>query len=86
MSNVRLTDDAHTLLVEKAKNLGDSMKEVASEAVISLFSRELKYNAYIARINRLEKEVDNSKWYAGGLFILGAVVSGCVMLLVEVLW
>jgi hypothetical protein len=81
-NNVRLTEQAHQLLAEKAKNLGDSMKEVASEAIISLFKRELKYNEYIARINGLEKKVQDTKRFAGGVFILGAVVSGCVMFFV----
>lgn len=79
---VRLTDDAHALLVEKAKILGNSMKSVASEAVISLFKRELKYNEYITRISRLEKELNTVKRYAGKLFVLGTVVSGCVMFIV----
>ena len=82
---VRLTDEAHALLVEKAKSLGNSMKSVASEAVISLFKRELKYNEYIARINELEKVLNTTKYYAGKLFILGAVVSGCVMFVVGVM-
>ena len=81
-ATVRLTEEAHALLAEKAKNLGDSMKEVASEAILSLFKRELKYNEYIARINGLEKEVDTIKRYAGKLFVLGTVVSGCVMFIV----
>lgn len=85
-SNVRLTGEAHTLLAEKAKNLNESMKAIASEAVISLFKRELKYNEYIARINELEKEVQDKKHYAGGLFVLGAVVAGTVMFFVGVLW
>ena len=54
-SNVRLTSEAHELLAEKAKNLGDSMKEVASEAIIALFKRELKYNEYIAHIKQLNE-------------------------------
>ena len=83
---VRLTDEAHALLAKSSKNLGDSMKSVASEAVISLFKRELKYNEYIARINWLEKEVSIIKRYAGKLFILGAIVSGCVMFVVGVMW
>ena len=77
-AHVRLTDEAHELLAEKAKNLDESMKEVGSEAVISLFKRELKYNEYIARINGLEKEVDADKRYAGFLFVLGTVVGGVV--------
>lgn len=81
-SNVRLTDEAHALLAEKAKNLGNSMKSVASKAVISLFKRELKYNEYIAHINELEKELNTTKRYAGKLFALGTVVSGCVMFFV----
>jgi len=79
---VRLTPEAHELLSEKAKNLGDSMKAVASEAVISLFKRELKYNEYISRINRLEDKLNRIKRHAGMLFVLSAVVSGCVMFFV----
>ena len=78
-NNVRLTPEAHGLLAEKAKNLDDSMKGVASEAIISLFKRELKYNEYIARINGLEKKVQDTKRFAGGAFILGALASGCVV-------
>ena len=85
-NNVRLTEQAHQLLTENAKNLGDSMKEVASEAIISLFKRELKYNEYIARINQLKAQIRDTKHFAGGLFVLGAVVSGCVMFFVGVLW
>ena len=77
-SNVRLTEEAHTLLREKAKNIGNPMKTIASEAVISLFKRELKLNAYMARINGLEDELNTVKRYAGGLFVIGAIVSGCL--------
>jgi len=77
--NVRLTEEAHQLLVEKAEHLGNSMKEVASEAVISLFQRELKYNEYLERINRLETKVHNNKRFAFGAFVLGALTSGCVV-------
>lgn len=52
-NNVRLTTEAHDMLVEKAKNLGSSMKEVASEAIILLFKREFRYNEYIAHIKRI---------------------------------
>ena len=93
INNVRLTDEAHALLKEKATNLGQSMKEVVSEAVISLFKRELKYNEYIAqadrlkeRIKDLQKTVRDSNRHADGMFILGAVVSGCLMFFVGVLW
>ena len=82
---VRLTDKAHVLLTEKAKDLNVSMVKVASEAILSLFKRELKYNEYIARINGLEDELNTVKRYAGKLFVLGTVVSGCVMFFVGVL-
>ena len=73
---VRLTDEAHALLAEKAKNIGNPMKTIASEAIISLFKRELKLNAYMARINGLEKEVDASKRYV--LFVLGITAGLCL--------
>ena len=76
-TTVRLTEEAHQLLAEKAKDLGDSMKRLASEAVILLFSRELKYNAYNERINELQTEVYHAKRFAGIMFVLGAVVSAC---------
>ena len=75
-NNVRLTDEAHALLKEKATNLGQSMKEVVSEAVLSLFKRELKYNEYIARIKWLEKEVDTPDFRS---FFLGIVAGGILM-------
>ena len=85
-TTVRLSEEAHALLKEKAKNLGQSTKEVVSEAILLLFKRELKYNEYIARINELEKELNTVKRYAGKLFVLGTVVSGCIMFIVGVMW
>ena len=85
-NNVRLTAEAHQLLAEKAKNLGDSMKEVASEAIISLFKRELKYNEYIACISQLKAQIRDSKGFAFGTFALGALASGCVMFFAGALW
>ena len=79
---VRLTPEAHALLAEKARDLNVSMVKVASEAILSLFKRELKYNEYIARINELEKVLNTTKRYARKLFVLSAVVSGCVMFFV----
>ena len=39
-NNVRITDKAHELLTEKAEYLGATMKEVASEAIFFMFSKE----------------------------------------------
>ena len=84
-SNVRLTDEAHTLLAEKAEDFGATMKEVASEAIFLLArgdERDKEFRAYEDRLNEmiksLQKTVHNSRRVAG-IFALGAIAAGCLM-------
>ena len=103
-SNVRITDEAHGLLTEKAEYLGATMKEVASEAIFLMFSKEraqkdcmglieegkkeciAQRDGLKERVKGLQKIVRNSRRHADGMFILGAIVAGCLMFFVGVLW
>ena len=92
-SNVRLTEEAHILLAEKAGYFGTSMKEVASEAIFLLARGDEKAKEFRAqadrlkeRIKDLQKTVRDSNRHADGMFILGAFVSGCLMFAVGVSW
>ena len=84
--NVRLTPEAHQLLAEKAVDYNVPMKEIASEAIFLLVKSDSKDKECLANLKRLEKKNQDNKRYAFGTFILGAVVSGCVMFFVGVLW
>jgi len=68
---VRLTEQAHQILSREAEDQGISMKERASEAIISPLRMERVYDGYIARINRLEKELKTANRYANILIFLG---------------
>ena len=90
-SNVRITDEAHGLLTEKAEHLGATMKEVASEAIFLLARGDERAKRFRAqedrlkeRIKGLQKTVRDSRRYAFGTFVLGAVVAGCLMFAVGV--
>jgi len=81
-NNVRITEEAHRVLVEQSEEHDISMKEIASDAVISLFKRRQRERNLLEDIARLEKKLQDSKWYALGAFILGAVAAACVMFFV----
>ena len=87
-TTVRLTEDAHQLLAEKAKDLGDSMKELATEAIFCLVRNEEKDKEIQAMHSEpiwLRKEDENRKRFVLCAFILGAIVSACGAYLVVVL-
>ena len=53
---VRLTDEAHALLTEKAVNYEESMKDIASEAIMLLVEgKERNKECYALLDNQLEK-------------------------------
>jgi len=68
-NNVRITEEAHRILVEKSEEHDMSMKEVASEAIIALFRREHRERRLFADYRR----------YGFGLLAEGAIVGGLVM-------
>ena len=85
-NNVRLTEEAHAILAEKAEDFGVSMKEVASEAIKLFVKRWDKDKECIAhlerlqeRIKRLQKIVQDNRRFAFCTFLLGALASGCVV-------
>lgn len=89
-NNVRLTESAHVLLTEKADALGVSMKEIASEAIPLMFSKEKAQEdckeviedalrAAHADVFRLENKIRENKLFAFGTFILGALTGGCLV-------
>ena len=91
-NNVRITDEAHGLLTEKAEHLGATMKEVASEAILLLVRGDERAKEFRAQVDRLkerikdlQKTVRDSRRHADGMFILGAFVSGCLMFVVGVM-
>ena len=82
-NNVRITDEAHALLKEKAENFDTPMKEVASEAILARGDERAKRFRAQAdrlkeRIKDLQKTVRDSRRHAIGTFALGAVVAGCL--------
>ena len=90
-NNVRITDEAHILLAEKAGYFGTSMKEVASEAIVLLATRENKVKECLTlldkaneRITVLDARILNNSRHAFGAFVLGAIVAGCLMFAVGV--
>ena len=93
-NNVRITDEAHALLSEKAEDYNVSMKDFASEAVLLLAKgKEIKKECCMLldrandRIIVLDARILNNSRYAIGAFALGAVVAGCLMFFVgAVLW
>ena len=92
-NNVRITDEAHGLLAEKAEHLGATMKEVASEAIFLLARGDERAKEFRAqadrlkeRIKDLQKTVRANRRYAIGTFALGAIVAGCLVFFVGVLW
>ena len=81
-NNVRITDEAHGLLTEKAEHLGATMKEVASEAIVLLATRGDKVKECYtlldranSRITVLDARILNNSQHV----VLGAFVSGCLM-------
>jgi len=87
---VRITDDAHELLTEKAEDYNITQKEIASEAILTLFRNKRKIKAcnerleeYSGRIIRLRREIRDTNRYALGTFLIGAAVSGCVIFFVR---
>ena len=83
---VRLTDEAHALLAEKAVDYEESMKDVASEAIFSLDKRETKDKECRRHIEALKAGIQRVReeraFYillvgvAGGIlgFIIGTVI------------
>ena len=81
-NNVRITDEAHGLLTEKAEHLGATMKEVASEAIILLATRGDKIkechtllDRANSRITVLDARILNNSRHV----VLGATVVGCLI-------
>ena len=92
-NNVRITDEAHALLKEKAELFDTPMKEVASEAIFQLARGDERAKRFRAqadrlkeRIKGLQKTVRDSRRFAFGTFLLGAIVAGCLMFAVGVAW
>jgi len=84
--NVRLSQESHMLLAEKAKKLGIPMKELASEAILVLFKKkEAKVNEDKAKIARLQSELRWQVKATRAAFVLGIVVSAIACFLVSVL-
>ena len=84
-NNVRITDEAHGLLTEKAEYIGATMKEVASQAIILLAKREDWAKKFRAeedrlkeRIKNLQKTVRDSRRFAFSCLFSGAIVAGCL--------
>ena len=80
-NNVRITDEAHALLAEKAEDFGATMKEVASEAIVLLARRKERFKKFRAQEDRLKERIKGLQKmvrYAFGLFILGAIAAGCL--------
>ena len=85
-NTVRLTEEAHLLLAEKAKHLGDSMKEVASEAITSYVGRQTKEiewytqvckeKAKLTRLRELVVVLGLTMWVLGCMlgFVIGAML------------
>lgn len=65
-NNVRLTEQAHALLSEKAEDYNATQKDIASEAIMMMF-------------NLRDNEKQDNRRYAFGTFALGALAGGCVM-------
>lgn len=82
---VRLTDQAHAILAEWSDEHNITQKEIASEAILMLHKKEERQRRLLADIALLEKEIKNIKYFASGLFILGAVVSGVLIFFVGIL-
>lgn len=88
---VRITDEAHALLVKKSDDYGVTQKEIASEAILMLVKSEGKdkeMQAMRREIIRLEDKIRDNDFFAYGTFILGAVAGGVLVfaILVGVLW
>ena len=84
-NNVRLTEQAHALLAEKAVDYNATQKDIASEAILMLVKREGRERMLLAAVSRLEKKEQDNKLFAFSTFVLGAIASGCAMFFVGVL-
>lgn len=83
-SNVRLTDQAHGLLAEKAEYYNVSMKDFASEAVQALAKGKDRNKELRVLLDTANQRIQDDKWRAIGTFILGAIAAGCLMFAVGV--
>ena len=83
---VRITDKAHGLLAEKAEGSKVSMKEIASDAILTLFKGKDINKKLCLLLDIANKKILDNKRFALGAFAIGAIVSGCVMFFVGVLW
>lgn len=95
---VRITDEAHALLVKKSDNYGVTQKEIASEAILMLVKKEAiteqlknlkqKHLFDVVELKVLEKKNRDNKFFALGTFLLGTVIGGALIfaILVGVLW
>ena len=85
-NNVRITDEAHALLAEKAEDYNANMKEIASEAILMLIKgkdRNKELHVLLAVANNTIQDIKHATF---GSFVLGAVVAGCLGFFVGVLW
>lgn len=90
-NNVRLTEQAHIVLSEKAENLNVSMKEIASEAIFVLAKKEDRekeqrehIEIFEKRVAILSKRIRDNKFFALGTFLLGAVIGGALTFVILV--
>ena len=85
-NNVRLTEQAHQLLAEKAEDYNVSMKDVASEAIVLLTKRDNMEKECSALLEKAERKEKDNLRRSFGTFILGALASGCVVYFSVVIW